>query len=335
MGITIMFIRVYMKVDIIIFIQLSVLTTLAFFSTLVAAESATSSFIALGDLPYNQKQRTILNEGIIPSLHKINPPFVIHFGDFKASSMPCDNNVYSDHLHFLNTLAQGPVFYTPGDNEWTDCDAVEPKKHKYSELERLKKLREILFSQPPKGASNLKWKSQQSYPENQRWVHESVLYITLHIVGTGNGRQKIFVDDRELAFKEVDLRDNANISWLTQAFSEQKQNKLSAMVIVFHGDITQTIPCKTKNCDPFIRYKKTLVNLAALTSVPILLIHGDTKPYCIQENFLGLDEVWRLNAPGDFSLIDAVRVKVTPSNDKEPFYIRSLINKLAPEICER
>jgi hypothetical protein len=323
-----------MKVDFIVFVRLGLLTTLNIFSVLAVAEPVTSSFIALGDLPYNQQQRTILVDRITPVLRKSEPPFVVHFGDFKNSSTPCTNKVYDEQLHFMETLIAEPVFYTPGDNEWTDCDAVALKEYRYSELGRLNVLREKFFSRPPKGASKLGWESQQHFPENQRWEHESVQYNTLHIVGTANGRQEILVDDKKLAIEAVETRDNANINWLIRAFSEQIQNNQSAIVFIFHGDITQATFCETGDCDPYLRYKENLVKLATYSKVPILLIHGDTNPYCIQETFLGVDKLWRLNAPGDYGLIDAVGVKVTPSNEKEPFHIRSLMEKLAPETCE-
>ena len=47
---------------------------------------------------------------------------------------------------------------------------------------------------------------QDGYPENARWVDDGVTYVTLHVVGTNNGRAQILLDDVDFALAQVSAR---------------------------------------------------------------------------------------------------------------------------------
>jgi hypothetical protein len=55
--------------------------------------------------------------------------FTVFDGDWKAGSgnsssltpSKCSNELYAQAIGYLNSL-NAPAMYTPGDNEWTDCD---------------------------------------------------------------------------------------------------------------------------------------------------------------------------------------------------------------------
>ena len=61
----------------------------------------------------------------------------------------------------------------------------------------------------------------------------------------------------------------------------------------------------------------------------VRLIHGDTNPFCLDKKFGGdtAPLLWRLNALGDYSVLDATVISVQPDNQKEPFSVTSLITK--------
>src|SRR5258708_34865879 len=77
--------------------------------------------------------------------------FSIHDGDLKAGSgtpgsvtpTTCSDALYTQAITYFNSLRQ-PAFFTPGDNDWTDCD--RPANGSYNDLERLQHEREGLFS---------------------------------------------------------------------------------------------------------------------------------------------------------------------------------------------
>jgi hypothetical protein len=49
--------------------------------------------------------------------------FTAHDGDLKAGSGACSDAVYARALGYFASL-KAPAAFTPGDNDWTDCDRV-------------------------------------------------------------------------------------------------------------------------------------------------------------------------------------------------------------------
>jgi len=109
----------------------------------------------------------------------MNIPFVIHLGDLGRPDVACtDSWLEKTRLFWENELIK-PVFYTPGDNDWTDCDR-EKLVVRSKELERLDAVRRILFSQPKPLGSVWQYEEQASLPENQTWWHKaSVLLLNI------------------------------------------------------------------------------------------------------------------------------------------------------------
>jgi hypothetical protein len=73
-----------------------------------------------GDLPYSDAQAATGVPNLISDMNRQHLAFSVHDGDIKNSGR-CDNNVYAEAKAFFNAL-RSPAMYTPGDNEWTDCD---------------------------------------------------------------------------------------------------------------------------------------------------------------------------------------------------------------------
>ena len=96
-----------------------------------------------GDLPYNDQQKTVGVPNLVADMNKQRLAFTVHDGDVKSGSTPCTDNVYTDFKATLNSL-DAPAMFTPGDNDWTDCDRTPGT----SSLERLQFEREVLFSTP-------------------------------------------------------------------------------------------------------------------------------------------------------------------------------------------
>ena len=94
-----------------------------------------------GDLPYNDVQKTVGVPNLIADMNSQRLAFTVHDGDLKAGSGPCTDSLYTDALARFNSL-EAPAMFTPGDNDWTDCDRTPGT----SSLERLQFEREVLFS---------------------------------------------------------------------------------------------------------------------------------------------------------------------------------------------
>ncbi len=324
-------------------ISKAVLTTL-YLGTLLTARSSAQSFrfIAVGDMPYSPQEQQALEGEIKDAITTSQAPFVVHYGDFKGGGETCSETLFTERRDQIYGLLPGRVFFTPGDNDWTDCDRpflTSPR----SELTQLALMRQLFFPKPLDLPANWDYARQPNFPENARWQQNGVLFATIHMVGTNNGRQEILLDDPELALALVEARDHANRVWLQETFRQAKDAQ--ALVIILQADITDpdgSGPCTAlnrMNCDAFANFRDQLIRGAAKfrgqgqTHKPILLVHGDTYPYCLDQSLGGeqAPNLWRLNAWGDFqSPPDATAITVQPSVANEPFVVETLLSRIAP-----
>jgi hypothetical protein len=88
-----------------------------------------------GDLLYSTAQSNTGVPNLIADMNSHNLAFTVHDGDLKSGSSPCTDNVYTQALSYFNSL-RGPAAFTPGDNDWTDCD--RPSAGAYDPRERLR-----------------------------------------------------------------------------------------------------------------------------------------------------------------------------------------------------
>jgi hypothetical protein len=96
-------------------------------------------------VPYSQAQSTVGAPNFIRDLNRERFAFSVHDGDIKSGSTRCDDNVYAEAEAFVNAL-KSPAMYTPGDNEWTDCDRASDGG--YLSSERLQYIRSTMFDTP-------------------------------------------------------------------------------------------------------------------------------------------------------------------------------------------
>ena len=99
-----------------------------------------------GDLPYSTLQATTGVPNLIDDMNASRLAFTVHDGDLKqGSGSLCDDNLYFQALAFFDAL-RAPAMFTPGDNDWTDCD--RPSNGGFNARERLDRERAIFFSTP-------------------------------------------------------------------------------------------------------------------------------------------------------------------------------------------
>src|SRR5919197_6691606 len=138
-----------------------------------------------GDLPYStgNSDTTLLQKttgvpNLIADMNAQRLAFSVHDGDLKDGSSRCSDDKYFDFKASLNTLAE-PAIFTPGDNDWTDCDRASAGG--YDAGERLDFELSLLFSTPfSPGRHRMRLEAQDSpYVENRRWTSGGVTYVTL------------------------------------------------------------------------------------------------------------------------------------------------------------
>ncbi len=348
------------------------------------ALSPVITFAAYGDMPYGvtlpdgRTDGQVLTEDIAPAIRQRDDiPFVIHVGDLGRPNEACSDDWLRNTQAFWQTELIKPVFYTPGDNDWTDCDrqalpTPQPETERLQALrslffsapqtvspewqlqeiqrilanpapqpiEQIEAIQEILAITPATFAREWRYETQASLPENAIWWRNGVLFVTQHIVGTNNGRTEILLDDPVQAIQLVDERDAQNQIWLRRAFELAKASDTLAIVVTAQVDpfgpaiAQETTLSRCLGNPAYASFCSQLQTLASDLPKPVLFLHGDTNAYCLDQPFGGPSNLWRLNAPGDYSYIDAAVIAVYPTNPSKPFAVTGLLSgQPAPEVC--
>lgn len=294
------------------------------------------TIVILADTPYSEQEKQLL-QGPTGTLYRLinkaNPTVVMHLGDFKNGGESCTDALLTEHKALLGQVYPGKMIYTPGDNDWTDCDRSS-LLYRFDELERLNFLIKLMYQTSPLLDENLRLISSQTEQiENKLWLNDRLAISTLHLVGTSNGRTDINQSKREDAINKADQRDQSNFAWLKNI--ENKAKDFDALIIGFQADIYQGAVLKSGlcddsaliPCDAFTVYRQVFKDLAKRLNKPILISHGDTGAFCFEQ--LG-HNLWHLNAAGDFRYLDAATVTYNKHSPKQPFTVNGLINTDLP-----
>jgi hypothetical protein len=276
------------------------------------------TFVALGDLPYGSPHRAYgPYRSLIERINQEAPAFSVHVGDFKSGSTLCSDEEFANQLEHFQRF-KGAVVYTPGDNEWTDCH--RSNNGAFDPLERLAVLRQRFFTAGSSlGAKPMPVQNQSvdapafsRYVENLRWLHQGVMFATLHIVGSNNN-----LESRDIAAnREFFERDAANVAWIQATFEQARLQQASAVVFAFQADVLEN---KTlwEDFPGWSGFRtsigQTLLPLASSWGKPVLLVHGDSHQFRLDQPFQldkkPLKNVTRLIVPGA-SDVRAVKVTV-------------------------
>ena len=284
----------------------------------------TFSFAVMGDAPYYEWE-ALQYRLVLKSLDANDLSWIIDVGDIFWK--PCTDQRYQRTLNEFSGLRH-PVIYTPGDNEWTDC--WERESGGFAPLERLDRIRQIFFQNPTRslGDGSLSLVSQASsepyreFVENARWVHEGIVFATVHIVGSANG-MKPFPARTEADDIATRRRTEAAAAWVRETFAEARALNASAVVLGFHGNAGlegAEDPVWQAHFEPFIR---AVEEEAERFARPVLLAHGDGHIYTVDHPLvrrttgIRLENVTRLQVPGSPE-VGWVRIFVTPGAEN-PF----------------
>ena len=254
-----------------------------------------------GDLPYSDAQVPgVWN--LIGDMNAQPLAFSVHDGDLKAGSgtpgsttpTTCSNELYQQAIDFLNAL-KAPAMFTPGDNDWTDCD--RPANGGYNSLERLQYERTVFFSTPYSlGQRHLRQDVQAApYVENRRWRFQGVTYVTLNVQGSCNNLCDTAPDPAEFA-----ARNAANIDWLHGAFAAATADHSAALMIIAQADPGWDLsdPTRAPTRDPrtlaetdgqpdgFQAYLLALRDEVIAFQRPVAYVHGDSHYFRVDKPFL-------------------------------------------------
>jgi len=244
-----------------------------------------------GDQPYGDAGLAAL-PAVIADINKQELKFTIFDGDIKSGSSLCSDAQYTQAKATFSAIKWATI-YTPGDNEWTDCD--RKKAGFFDPNERLALIRNTFFAtDKSQGQDALDVERQSAqFPENVRWNHDGVVFITVNVPGTDNnypqfnaGGAPIDADgaltsvsgrpqNGDLA--EYTARNDANLAWLESGFRYAQARHAKGIMIVQQADMWSPT-------DPTVHYadeKVLLAHLVAGASQSVVLVNGDTHVFSI------------------------------------------------------
>src|SRR5882757_6961559 len=201
-----------------------------------------------GDLPYSDVQALTGVPNLIADMNQQELAFTVHDGDLKAGNgapgsvtpTTCVDALYTQALGYFNSL-KAPAIFTPGDNDWTDCDRAS--NGGFSSLERLDHERALFFSTPFSLGQHRLHQQVQTAPlclgvsgmvpcvENRRWTLGGVTYATINIQGSCNNLCDTAPNPAEFA-----ARNQADILWVQQTFEEARSRNSAAIMLITQAD---------------------------------------------------------------------------------------------------
>jgi hypothetical protein len=295
-----------------------------------------------GDLPYSPVQETVGLPNLISDMNAQRLAFTVHDGDLKqGSNSLCDDSLYQRALGWFNAL-QAPAMFTPGDNDWTDCDRAS--NGGYNALERLDRERRVFFSTEfSLGQRKLRQEVQSGQPyclgvggltpcvENRRWHVGRVTYITLNVPGSCNNLCDTAPDAAEFLARNV-----ANIAWLRDSFAVANARGSVAVMLISQANPgwDQSDPTRAPLRDPktlaetdgqpdgYQEFLLTLRDEVLAFRKPVAYVHGDSHYYRVDKPFLDAQgrrlenftrvETFGNNAANGTNDVQWVKVKVDP-----------------------
>jgi hypothetical protein len=268
-------------------------------------EASTYAIGLWGDLPYSTVQETIGVPNLIADMNSQTLAFTVHDGDLKqGSNSPCDDALYTHAAASLNSL-RAPAMFTPGDNDWTDCDRAS--NGGFNSRERLDHERQVLFSTPFSLGQRRLRQEVQTTPlclgfngparcvENRRWTTGGVTYATVNFQGSCNNLCDTAPDPDEYA-----ARNRADIAWLQQTFAAARARRSAAVMIIGQADpgFDKCDPTRAPLRDPatlaetdgqpdgYQEFLTAFREQAIGFKRPVVYVHGDSHYFRVDKPLL-------------------------------------------------
>jgi hypothetical protein len=309
-----------------------------------------------GDLPYSDLQAQTGVPNLIKDMNASDIEFSVHDGDLKAGNgtpgsvtpTTCIPALYTQALGYFNSLDK-PAIFTPGDNDWTDCDRAS--NGGVNSLGQLDYERQVFFGTDKSLGEHPMKLEVQSTPEcpsqidastdtvtqttpcseNRRWTFHDVTYATFDIQGSCNNLCDTAPDPAEEAGRTA-----ADIEWLHQTFQEAEKKHSAAVMLISQADPgfeplgdqggpkrnPTTLAETDASPDGFHDWLVAVRDETTEFGKPVVYVHGDSHYFKIDkplvtsggkriENFTRLETFGDNQGNGDQD-VDWVKVLVDP-----------------------
>lgn len=252
-----------------------------------AASSARAfSFGLVGDYPYYPRDDAGFPHLIEDLRRAPDLSWLLHLGDVhNPKATDCSESLFRERRDAF--LATGkPFVITLGDNDWADC-AGDGRPF-------LEPARRVFFGDPALvlGGSGIAPRFQvrdDGVRENLIWVHEDVVFATLHMVsGAPPPRSWIDADEPERARLRA-----AGLAWMEEAFRVAREvdargvflaTQVSLWVVTGNTTLLHVLdPGKLEAPHGFAPFLDALVRETRAFGRPVVLANGDTHTFRIDK----------------------------------------------------
>ncbi|GEO02477.1 hypothetical protein AAE02nite_01410 [Adhaeribacter aerolatus] len=261
------------------FSKLKFLLSLLFYVSFLQVQAQKRfSIIAFGDMPYHVPADFERFKKLTAAVNQANPYLAVHVGDIKNGYSDC-SDAYFELIKSMFMQFKGPLIFTPGDNDWTDC--YRPASGNYNTVERLQKLRSVFYDgrqslgkKPLPTFNQSNRKGFEKFVENQYWEHAKISFGTIHVVGSNNNLQSD--PDKNQEFYE---RDAANLDWLDYIFDEADRKKHKGVVLFTQAAMN----FKGDKASGHFKIVQKLRDRVEKFKRPVLLVYGDYHRFLIEK----------------------------------------------------
>ena len=228
-------------------------------TTAGATSGDTVKFAYIGDVPYTSAQTPLMSD--LTSSINADPDveLVAHSGDFKGGSDSCSDAAFQSTFNAFQGFTD-PFWYTPGDNDWTDCH--RNSNGNFKPADRLAKVRSLYFPTPGQttGGTPLAVTTQanstvaadQVLVENTLFNKACVTFGAVHSVSSyngyldpkysstsGSGSSGFPVEtvaEKAARYAEVDARIAADVRWIDSIFANADANNSDAVFLMMQAE---------------------------------------------------------------------------------------------------
>ncbi len=252
-----------------------------------------------GDAPYGASNADTAAFQATPAFvdavnHDPAVDLVAHVGDIHSGSQKC-TVAYDQSVYDLWTAFKDPLVYTPGDNEWTDCQKTKElpgSDFGGDPLQNLAAIRSIFF---PRVGYTLGGRPKQvvsqaqigtgtdaNYVENVMWEQSQTLFFTLDLPGGSNDDADNWLGNprTQAQTDEIAQRDRADLDWIDAAFRQAEQDGGGSVVILEQADMWDRDgkPDSTHIAN-YQQFIKEIATKTIAFGSPVLLFNGDSHMF--------------------------------------------------------
>ena len=252
----------------------------------------------IGDMPYDTagQQQT---PNVVSAINAASVDFSLFDGDtMSGKGDMCTDAAYTRVTsQFFDTFNK-PIFYSVGDNEWTDCDRAV--KGAFDPLDRLALVRKTYFQNADgsyitlgKGTlAGVTITHDAKYPELQMFTYKKITFILPHVPGSANNapvtsdKYKTYNDTaKDGDATEYAARDAANVAWINKGFEKAMADGSNGVIVTLQADMdwegfaSGASTGNNEYTQAFDATKQALLTNTLKFKKPVLLQNGDQHWY--------------------------------------------------------